>query len=96
MIINYNETIYEVTKLSTVDFIKELDNGIDIYRISDIVWERLEQQNIYKLVDEKGNVYYIDNINTYLNPIQLLAWHDMYDEEREVPDFYGIYVYRGI
>lgn len=94
MIINYNETIYEVTKLSTIDFIKELEmygEGIDIYHISDIVWERLDKQTIYKLVDEEGNVYYIDNNNTYLNPIQLLAWHDMYEEEKEIPDFYGIH-----
>lgn len=91
MIIKFNDEIYEVTKLSTGEFIKELGDDVDIYRISDITWERLEQQNIYKIVDEKGNVYYIDNNNTYLNPVQLLAWHDMYNEEREVPDFYGIH-----
>lgn len=93
MIINFNETIYEVTKLSTADFIKELELFIvNIGRISDTVWERLEQQNIYKLIDtETDNVYYIDNNNTYLNPVQLLAWHDFQYEKREVPDFYGIY-----
>lgn len=95
MIINYNDSIYEIIKLTTAEFMKELEmygEGIDIYRISGVVWERISKQNIYKIIDTKTNdVYYIDNNNTYLNPIQLLAWHDFQDVEKEVPDFYGIH-----
>ena len=92
MIINYNETIYKLQKLSTADLIKELGEYGAVDRIPEITWERLDKQNIYKIIDiETNDVYYIDNINTYLNPIQLLAWHDFQYEEREVPDFYGIY-----